>query len=207
MTPDDAFPLLIRVMEKTCGPFLASQLVRDPIRPVRRAVLGLLGLGTVALVASADKLGFTEGPTGLLPWVIVFGALAQIIASITEFKRANTFGATMFGGYGLYWLGLGMLLLMGFEGDSGAAQDQLGFVLIAVLIFTTFMMMCAGAMNKSIFFVFLSLEVMFAAMILNIFNGLDIRVAGAAAICRPGSGNRDTARGGHGCRSARRSGR
>lgn len=143
------------------------------------AVLGLLGLGTAALVASSEKLELTDGTATLIPWVIVFGAIAQLFAAMTEFKKDNTFGATMFGVYGLYWLGLGMLWYLTPQVDI---LDQLGFVLIAMLVFTTFMLICAGAMNKAIFLTFLALEFMFAAMILSIFNGLDMRVAGAAEV-------------------------
>lgn len=75
-------------------------------------VLGLFGLAIVTFVASSQKLGITEGLSYLIPWAIFLGGIAQIIASIFDFKHNNLFGATAFSAYGLFgweWLEDGLL--------------------------------------------------------------------------------------------------
>ncbi len=158
----------------------------DNVKEVRMcfaepAALGLLGLAIVTLVASSQKLGWTEGIDGMLPWVFFFGAFAQIIASLTEFKRNNAFGATAFAAYGLFWFAIGMTWYLGYQNDA-AYLKQLGFAIIGMLIFNTYMLYGAGAMNKGMFFVFFFIELLFIGMILNIFMDFTPIFAGIAEL-------------------------
>ena len=41
-----------------------------------------------------------------------YGGLAQVIAGIEEWKKGNTFGATAFTSYGLFWLSLVAIVLL-----------------------------------------------------------------------------------------------
>ena len=97
--------------------------------------LGLFGLAMVTLVASSQKLGLTEGLSFVIPWAFFLGGIAQIIASIYDFKHNNLFGATAFGAYGLFWLAvcLSWLTKMGVFGEvlqSAVDLKQLGFAFI-----------------------------------------------------------------------------
>ena len=67
--------------------------------------LGLLGLSIVTLVAASQKLGITSGVSFVIPWAIFLGAIAQLFACVYDFKHNNIFGATVFGAFGLFWLG------------------------------------------------------------------------------------------------------
>src|SRR4051812_22970298 len=40
----------------------------------------------------------------VLPLALFYGGLAQLLAGMWEFKKANTFGATAFASYGSFWL-------------------------------------------------------------------------------------------------------
>ena len=81
-------------------------VVADP------SAIGLLGLAIVTLVASAAKFGLVEGVGLVIPWVIFLGAIAQMIACVNDLKHNNVFGATAFGGYSLFWFGVGMTWLI-----------------------------------------------------------------------------------------------
>ena len=67
------------------------------------SALGLFGLALITFVASSQKLGLTSGVSYVLPWAIFLGATAQLIACINDFKHDNTFGATAFGAYAMFW--------------------------------------------------------------------------------------------------------
>ncbi len=113
-------------------------LVADP------SALGLFGLAVITLVASSSKLGITLGVSLVIPWAIFLGATAQLIACFNDFKHNNTFGATAFGAYALFWYAMGMTWLIqnGVFGEklvSSADAKQLGFAFVAYLIFTLFM--------------------------------------------------------------------
>jgi uncharacterized protein len=41
-----------------------------------------------------------------------YGGIAQIIASVMEYKKGNTFGMVAFGSYGLFWWSLVFLLMV-----------------------------------------------------------------------------------------------
>jgi succinate-acetate transporter protein len=41
-----------------------------------------------------------------------YGALAQFCAGMWEFKRDNTFGATAFSSYGVFWIAFALLVVI-----------------------------------------------------------------------------------------------
>ena len=103
------------------------------------SALGLFGLAIITLVASSQKLGFTEGTALLLPWAIFLGASAQLVACINDFKHNNTFGATAFGAYAFFWFAMAFAWLVqgGVFGPTLAQQadtKQLGVVFFGYLI-------------------------------------------------------------------------
>ena len=53
--------------------------------------LGLLGLAIVTLVASAQKLGIVSGVSWVIPWALVMGSFAQLLASYFDFCHKNIF--------------------------------------------------------------------------------------------------------------------
>ena len=48
----------------------------------------------------------------ILSMGIFYGGIAQVIAGILEWKKGNTFGATAFTSYGLFWLSLVAIVLI-----------------------------------------------------------------------------------------------
>ena len=145
-------------------------VVADP------TTLGLFGLALVTLVASSQKLGLTSELSLVLPWAFFLGGVAQLIASVFEFKHNNLFGSTAFGAYGLFWIGMGMswLIRMGCFGDTLSASadvKQLGFVFIGYLILTLIFTISAVKMVKAMFFLLTLIMVLFFGLAFEAFGG------------------------------------
>ncbi|TCN26076.1 acetate uptake transporter [Mesobacillus foraminis] len=139
------------------------------------SALGLFGLAMVTLVASFQKLGITDGVSLVLPWAIFLGGLAQLIASIQDSKHNNTFGATAFGAFGLFWFGVGMswLIQMGAFGEelaSAADPKQLGFAFVGYFIFSFFMTIGAMETHKVLFIIFVLIDFLFIGLSLSTFG-------------------------------------
>ena len=139
------------------------------------SAIGLFGLAIVTLVASTQKLGWTEGLGIVLPWAIFLGGIAQFYASVLDSKHNNTFGTTAFGAYGLFWLGVGMswFVQAGVFGEALQASvdtRQLGVVYLGYLIFTVFMTIGAAETNKVLFFIFLLIDFLFIGLTLSSFG-------------------------------------
>ena len=68
--------------------------------------------------------GFIELGSIILAMGIFYGGLAQIIAGIPEWKKNNTFGATAFTSYGVFWLTLVGLLVLPKMGLADASSGN-----------------------------------------------------------------------------------
>lgn len=139
------------------------------------SALGLFGLAMVTLVASSQKLGFTDGVSLIIPWAIFLGGIAQLYAAILDAKHNNIFGMTAFGAFGLFWFGVGTtwLIQLGFFGESLAADadaKQLGMAFIGYLIFSVFMTIGALETNKVLFFIFVLIDFLFIGLSLSSFD-------------------------------------
>lgn len=137
--------------------------------------LGLFGLAIVTLVASSQKMELTSGLSLVLPWAIFLGGIAQLIASLFDFKHNNLFGATAFSAYGLFWIGMAMswLIKLGCFGNTLAeAVDvkQLGFVFIGYMILTIVFTISGLKMSKAMFVLLLLIVVLFLGLALDSFG-------------------------------------
>jgi succinate-acetate transporter protein len=138
-------------------------------------VLGLFGLAIVTLVASTQKLELTSGLAFVLPWAIFLGGVAQIIASLFDFKHNNLFGATAFSAYGLFWIGMAMswLIKLGCFGETLAlAVDvkQLGAVFVGYMILSIVFTISGLKMSKAMFFLLLLIVILFLGLALDAFG-------------------------------------
>ncbi|MDF2636664.1 MAG: hypothetical protein K0R78_3538 [Pelosinus sp.] len=139
------------------------------------SALGLFGLAMVTLVASSQKLGWTEGLSFAIPWAIFLGGFAQLFACIEDSKRHNVFGTTAFGAYGLFWIAVAAswLTKLGFFGEAMAANvdvKQLGFAFLGYLIFSIYMTIAATETNKVLFYILALIDVLFLALAMNAFG-------------------------------------
>ncbi|MTV47465.1 hypothetical protein GJ688_00545 [Heliobacillus mobilis] len=156
----------------------AKITVADP------TALGVFGLAMVTFVASTQKLGWTSGVSGLVPWAVFLGAIAQVIAGIFDFKKNNYFGATVLTTYGLFWFGVAMswsitLGWLGPEFQAAFSTVQLGWAFLGYFIFSLFIMVAAFETNKVFAAILVLINVLLLSLALTSFKIVDLHpVAG-----------------------------
>ena len=135
------------------------------------APLGLAAFALTTFLLSAANAHWMTTATGdaWLGFAFAYGGLAQFAAGMWEFRNRNVFGATAFGTYGGFWIGIGLWALLVAPPPAGAgplaaaahaaaAGKDLGWILLAFAIFNTYMLLWSTLVNAAIFLVFLTLE-------------------------------------------------
>src|SRR5499427_10185608 len=86
------------------------------------APLGLAGFALTTFLLSAFNAGWMTKASGLawLGYAFAYGGLAQFCAGMWEFRNRNVFGATAFGSYGSFWIGLGLYFVLVAPPPAGA---------------------------------------------------------------------------------------
>jgi hypothetical protein len=103
------------------------------------AVLGLTGLAVAALVLASGDLGLASAAAKslMIPWTLMMGATAQLIAGLVDFKRNNLFGATAFTTYSLLLYSVSLTLFITIY--TGAKFDithyAYGLIGFSILVF------------------------------------------------------------------------
>lgn len=148
-----------------------NENVADP------TALGLLGLAVVCFVVSTSRVGWS-GPTTsvIIPWAVLLGSLAQIIASYFDFKKNNAFGSVVFGAYGLFWSAMAgvWLIQMGAFGEAlqkGFDVTQLAFAFVGFLIFSLFGTIASLKTNKVVFIIMVLIDFLFFGLATDLFLG------------------------------------
>ncbi len=120
------------------------------------APLGLMGFGMTTVLLNIHNAGFFEMDPLIIGMGIFYGGIAQVIAGIMEFRKGNTFGTTAFTSYGLFWLSLIYIVLVG-----DADPTFMGWYLFMWGLFTAYMFLGTLNKNRALQFVFGSLAVLF----------------------------------------------
>ncbi len=132
------------------------------------APLGLLGFGMTTVLLNIANTGYYSLNTMVLGMGLCYGGIAQVIAGIQEWKKGNTFGATAFTSYGLFWLSLvALLLLPGTSTDSKALSAY--FLMWG--LFTLVMFVGTLKLNHALQVVFGTLFVLFFLLCINEAGG------------------------------------
>jgi succinate-acetate transporter protein len=136
------------------------------------APLGLLGFGMTTVLLNLHNAGFFAMGSMILAMGIFYGGLAQIIAGIEEWKKNNTFGATAFTSYGLFWLSLVALLVLPKMGLADAPDKTAMAAYLAMWgLFTAIMFIGTLKTNRALQFVFASLTILFFLLALGDITG------------------------------------
>ena len=157
-----------RTVQPTAVPAPVSSIA-DP------APLGLAAFALTTVLLSAKNAGWMTHATGSawLGFAFAYGGLAQFAAGMWEFRRGNTFGATAFGTYGTFWIGLALwvelvanpaVAAIAKAPSTAAAtvaslNHDLGWITLAFAIVTFYLMVLTTQVNLVIFLVFLGLDV------------------------------------------------
>lgn len=146
--------------------------------------LGLLAFGMTTVLLNIHNAGIISDLTIVVAAMgFALGGLAQIIAGIMEFIKGNTFGATAFTAYGLFWWSLVVIWWNPF-GVGAADNVSMGFYLLLWAIFTCFMFIGTLKHNRISQIVFGSLTVLFLLLAIGDFadSGVVKIIAGVVGI-------------------------
>jgi len=126
------------------------------------APLGLLAFGMTTVLLNLSNTGLYDLNSMVLAMGIFYGGLAQVIAGAMEWKKNNTFGATAFTSYGMFWLTFVGLVLLPKTGAIGAPDENARAAwLVCWGVFTGVMFIGTLRLNHALQFVFLSLTILF----------------------------------------------
>ena len=123
-------------------------------------VLGLYALGGGTFVIAAHMAhwyGGPESPPYLVPFVAIFGGLAQFLAGMWAYADDNVLATAMLGTWGSFWLGYGMLTGLIASGRLTApagAFPELAFWFIAVAAITWIGAVAATRLSSVLVWVF-----------------------------------------------------
>ena len=149
------------------------------------APLGLAAFALTTFLLSAKNAGWMTHATGnaWLAYAFAYGGLAQLLAGMWEFRNRNVFGATAFGTYGSFWIGLFLWVRFVVDPAVAAARTpvelaatfaalnhDLAWILLAFAIFNTYMLILSAQVNLAIFGVFLTLELTEIILCIGNFN-------------------------------------
>lgn len=163
-------------------PAVPAAAIADP------GPLGLAAFALTTFLLSASNAHWMNGnATGnaWLGYAFAYGGLAQLLAGMWEFRNKNVFGATAFSTYGGFWIGLflwvRLVLTPALTAKPGSAayaslptlvHDE-AWILLAFLIFNTYMLILSAQVNAAVFAVFLTLELTEIFLVVGNFTGVD----------------------------------
>jgi succinate-acetate transporter protein len=132
------------------------------------APLGLAAFALTTFVLSAVNAGWF--PATVEPVVfglaLAYGGIGQFAAGLWEFAKGNTFGATAFCSYGMFWVSFWWLT--GHTDLSGASASDaghaVGLYLLVWGIFTGYMSVAALKVNMAVLAVFVLLTLTFLVL-------------------------------------------
>ena len=136
------------------------------------APLGLLGFGMTTVLLNLHNAGFYELNSMILAMGICYGGLAQIVAGIMEWRKNNTFAATAFVSYGLFWLSLVTMIILTKLGWGAASNETAMAAYLAMWgLFTAVMFVGTLLLNRALQFVFGTLAILFFLLAIGDFTG------------------------------------
>ncbi|MDA8158899.1 MAG: acetate uptake transporter [Deltaproteobacteria bacterium] len=136
------------------------------------APLGLLGFGMTTVLLNLANAGVYSLGSIILAMGVFYGGIGQVIAGIEEWKKKNTFGATAFTSYGLFWLTFVAFILFGKWGWI-PAQDAKGVAAYLIMwgLFTFVMFIGTLRLNKALQVVFFTLFILFFLLAAQFITG------------------------------------
>ncbi len=137
------------------------------------APLGLAGFAMTTFVLSLFNAHLFPGGLVLvvLPLALFYGGLAQFLAGMWEFKRANTFGALAFTSYGAFWMAFAAYVhFIAGSLHAATAYEATGIFLLAWTIFSAYMMIASFGTNGVIATIFVLLTLTFFLLTVGTFT-------------------------------------
>lgn len=144
------------------------------------ASLGLFGLAVAALVLASTDLGASSSSTKslMVPWVLFFGATAQLIAGIMDFRRNNIFGATVFTVYAMLWYAVGLTLIITIFTGAEFDLNHYAYGLVGVLGFSIIATAASTMANKTFFAILIFIDLAVISLVMHILAGTSETLVG-----------------------------
>jgi uncharacterized protein len=162
-------------MSQDVGDIMSVRDVKITDLTANPAPLGLMGFGMTTVLLNLHNAGYYALGGIILSMGIFYGGLAQVIAGIEEWKKGNTFGATAFTSYGLFWLSLVGIVLLPKLGDNfaGLALNPSDFSAYLILwgIFTLYMFIGTLKASSILQVIFLLLAILFFLLAAGVITG------------------------------------
>jgi succinate-acetate transporter protein len=139
-----------------------------PAAPVADpAPLGLAAFATTTFILSMINANLVGGGVATAAGIVAgmalaYGGIAQFIAGLWEFRNGNTFGATAFCSFGMFWVSFYLLLHVTASAlPKNEVFSAIGLYLWAWAIFTAYMTVASLRTTGAVFAVFLLLTITF----------------------------------------------
>ena len=156
-----------RTVQPAPTPAIPASGIADP------APLGLAAFALTTFLLSAKNAGWMTHATGSawLGFAFAYGGFAQLCAAMWEFRNRNVVGATGFGTFGAFWIGLGFWVLLVANPAVAAIKPltaaatvaslnhDLGWILLGFGIFTLYATILISQTNIALFTTFVLLFV------------------------------------------------
>ena len=144
------------------------------------ASLGLFGLAVAALILGVTYMGFADPQHNalLIPWVLFFGATAQFVAGIMEFKRNNIFGATVFTFFSMAMYSIALTAYINAFTEVTVDTNHYVAGLIAVVIFLLIVTFASMMTNKVLFSIVVVVDLAIPVLVAHYLWGYSGVVAG-----------------------------
>jgi len=138
------------------------------------APLGLMGFGmtTVLLnLANAELLDVSSAAM-IFSMGIFYGGVAQVLAGMWEMKKGNTFGATVFSSFGLFWISLVTIRLFSTLGwVASPSPNVMAAYLMMWGLFTALLTIATFKHNIALRVVFVTLTILFFLLAMTDISG------------------------------------
>jgi succinate-acetate transporter protein len=147
--------------------------------------LGLAAFALTTFLLSASNAGWTHGTEAWLGYALAYGGFVQLLAGMWEFRNRNVFGATAFGSYGGFWIGLGLYAkLVAPEANASQLANDQAWILLAFAIFNAYMLIASMHLNKALFGVFLTLQATEVLLFIGLFAGSEtiVKIGGYVGV-------------------------
>lgn len=135
------------------------------------APLGLLGFGMTTVLLNIHNAGLIKLSIMIVAMGMVYGGFAQLVAGIMEFKKGNTFAATAFTSYAMFWWSLVLIWVNPFDAIGKVDLISMGYYLSIWGFFTFVMFIATLKHNRATQIVFGSLVILFALLAIGDFTG------------------------------------
>ncbi|MFE0105409.1 acetate uptake transporter [Streptomyces sp. NPDC059009] len=147
----------------------------EPTAQAQLGPLGLTGFIVVTMIATGIDAGvFPEKLLdSVVPMVGFFiGGLAQLLAGLFQAQRGDTWHATVFGGFGLFWMAKALMLQWVLPGLDPALRGDTMALFTLPWVFVVFVLWLASfRIHLALLLTFTCVLVVFVAMTCNGFTG------------------------------------